>query len=621
MADAQDLRRLRSPRNAPAAARINIHSAADGRHRILRECGTVLPELSFKGKEFVYNHHLTVPYRPIEVIAERSVWSDGAPGNFVIHGDNLHALKALLPTHAGRIDCIYIDPPYNTGAQTWEYNDNVNSPLMQQWLRENPVNHEDMLRDDKWLCMMYPRLRLLRELLKPDGTIFVSINDVEAPNLRLIMDEVFPNRFLGQLVWKSRQQKDNRNKTGLSTDHEYVLCYGRRLKGDPRDLSLYSNEDDDPRGDWTSGNMVGLADEDDRENLHYDLIDPATGINYGRPDQGWRYEPTTMAELIAENKVLWPTNPAGRPREKVFLNDLSSAPNTSSVIATGIYTKGGTEELKAIFGRRAFKFPKPTALLRFLIQQGCPDGGTILDSFAGSGTTAHAVLLENSDRDANIRFITVECESYADTLTAERLRRVIAGYEFEGVERRELLAENITVSRMERADYVPKARASLALLLREGEKLDMRVDDSKLIITAERLVQTRTTPISGSFAFCRLGAPLDLDALLQGKELPAFAEFGAWLFHTATGVTADAAAFDVDRFYLGRADGQDVWLIYRADATFLRSSDAALTLDFARALPNGRHLVFAPAKFASNAQLSALNVSYAPLPFSLYELR
>ena len=151
-----------------------------------------MPTLDFKGKQHIYAHHLTVPYRPIEPDESRSCNPAGADDNLIIHGDNLHALKALLPRYANRIKCIYIDPPYNTGNEKWCYNDNVNSPLMQEWLTENsPVDNEDLERHDKWLCMMWPRLHLLRELLAEDGVIFISIDDNEQHHLRMLMDEIF----------------------------------------------------------------------------------------------------------------------------------------------------------------------------------------------------------------------------------------------------------------------------------------------------------------------------------------------------------------------------------------------------------------------------------------------
>ena len=244
-----------------------------------------MPTLDFKGKQHIYAHHLTVPYCPLEPDDDRSLNSTGVDDNLIIHGDNLHVLKALLPRYAGRVKCIYIDPPYNTGNEGWSYSDRVNSPLMQQWLKDNgPVDNEDLERHDKRLCMMWPRLHLLKELLAEDGVIFVSIDDNEQHHLRMLMDEIFgEGSFLAELVWKNRQNIDNRNVTGVSIDHEYILCYGTSLKGNERKSGLYSNPDDDPGGDWASGNMVGLATKESRPNLHFDLIDPETGINYGCP--------------------------------------------------------------------------------------------------------------------------------------------------------------------------------------------------------------------------------------------------------------------------------------------------------------------------------------------------
>ena len=293
-----------------------------------------MPTLEFKGKQHIYAHHLTVPYSPLVVDPQKShppaASADDADlvpdDNLIIHGDNLRALKALLPRYAGKVNCIYIDPPYNTGNEGWTYNDNVNSPMMQEWLKENgPVDNEDLERHDKWLCMMWPRLQLLRELLAEDGVIFVSIDDNEQHHLRMLMDDIFgKSRLLGELVWKSRQNKDNRNVTGVSIDHEYVLSYGQALRGDERDLSQYSNPDDDPRGAWTSGNMVGLATKESRPNLHYDLMDPATGANYECPPMGWRYDQARMSELISDGRILWPRDQDGRPRVKSFLGDLKS---------------------------------------------------------------------------------------------------------------------------------------------------------------------------------------------------------------------------------------------------------------------------------------------------------
>ena len=150
-----------------------------------------MPEIQFKGKEFVFNHHLSVPFRPLIPKKEKSIGSGNLDENLIIQGDNLHALKALLPMYAGKVDCIFIDPPYNTGNEGWAYSDNVNSPIIKEWLTSNPVNKEDMLRHDKWLAMMYPRVKLLHELLSDDGIIYVCIGDDEQHRLRCMLDEIF----------------------------------------------------------------------------------------------------------------------------------------------------------------------------------------------------------------------------------------------------------------------------------------------------------------------------------------------------------------------------------------------------------------------------------------------
>lgn len=395
-----------------------------------------MPTLNWVGKDKVVNHHHEVPFRVLNKLIRFDAPEGTQPNstaNRIIHGDNLETLKSLLPEFEGQVDCIYIDPPYNTGNEGWVYNDNVNDAKLQKWLGEVVGKEgEDLSRHDKWLCMMYPRLKLLQRLLAPDGVIFVSIDDIEISHLRLIMDEIFTNsRFIGEFVWKSRQNKDNRTKTGASIDHEYVLCYGNKIRGEIRDLNGYSNTDKDPRGDWTSGNMVGLASKDARPNLHYDLICSETEINYGCPKQGWRYDRARMKSLIEDQRVLWPKKPSGRPREKVFLENLESEfTGFSSMLPLDIFTYHGTRAIEEIFGTRVFEFPKSPKFVARLIEQGLSEkkDAVILDSFAGSGTTAHAVLTLNAQDGGNRRFILTETMDYADSITAERVRRVMAGY-------------------------------------------------------------------------------------------------------------------------------------------------------------------------------------------------
>ena len=289
-----------------------------------------MPTLDWIGKRAVLNHHREIPYRLLKCDPALSA-GDPESGNLLVQGDNLLALKALLPYYAGKVKCIYIDPPYNTGNEQWVYNDAVNSPEMRRWLgKVVGAEAEDLSRHDKWLCMMYPRLSLLKDFLTLDGVIFVSIDDNELNNVCILLDEIFgPRCRLAVLVWKSRHFTDTRPLNGISSDHEYIVVYGRnpgaRLRGKAKDLSKYSNPDNDPRGPWTSCSLLGKATRDQRPNLHYDFHDPVVGRMFPCPERtGWICARETMESNAREHKLLYPKKEGGRLRVKVFLSELKS---------------------------------------------------------------------------------------------------------------------------------------------------------------------------------------------------------------------------------------------------------------------------------------------------------
>ena len=354
--------------------------------------------------------------------------------NLYIEGDNLEVLKLLQTAYYRKVKMIYIDPPYNTGND-FVYADDFADPMArykevtQQTTKSNP---ETMGRyHTNWLNMMYPRLRLAANLLRDDGVIFISIDDVEIDNLKKLCNEIFgEENFVAQFIWQSRQNKDNRNITGVSIDHEYVVCYtkqfGHRVfRGTDRKTEQYKNPDNDPRGPWTSANMVGLATADARPNLHYDLINPADGRNYGCPEKGWRYDRNTMNRLIQEGRIIWPDNPDGRPRKKSFLNELSdNLPGFSSIFSTGVYTNTATKEIGGLFNRYLFDFPKPVEIIKQLISQVSNTDDTILDFFSGSATTAHAVMQLNAEDGGNRHFILVQLPELCD----EKSEAYKAGY-------------------------------------------------------------------------------------------------------------------------------------------------------------------------------------------------
>jgi adenine-specific DNA-methyltransferase len=345
--------------------------------------------------------------------------------NLLIQGDNLEVLKHLSHAYFEKIKMIYIDPPYNTGSDGFVYEDDRKFSV-RELSQLAGIDGEKAKRildftqsksnsHSAWLTFMYPRLYIARQLLRDDGVIFVSIDDNEVAQLRMVMDEVFgEGEFVACLVWKSRQNKDNRNKTGASIDHEYILCFSRStltktLRGAERDVSQYKNPDNDDRGKWVSGNMVGLLPQEQRPNCHYDLINPDTGINYGKPKMGWRYDKSTMERLISEDRILWPANGNGRPRKKVFLKEMTELyTGFSSVVATDVYTRHGTAELESLFGKRCFDFPKPVELMKEVIKQSSDTDSIILDFFAGSATTAHAVMQQNLEDNGNRKFILVQ---------------------------------------------------------------------------------------------------------------------------------------------------------------------------------------------------------------------
>ena len=361
-------------------------------------------------------------------MAESKDWD--TTENLYIEGDNLEVLKLLQESYLGKVKMIYIDPPYNTGNDFIYADDFMRS--QEEENAQMGMYDEDKNRLFKntdtngrfhsdWCSMIYSRLLLARNLLTEDGVIFISIDDNEVTNLRRVCNEVLgESNFIAQFIWQSRQNKDNRNISGVSIDHEYIICYskqcGQRIfRGTERKTELYNNPDDDPRGPWTSANMVGLATKDARPNLHYDLINPYDGINYGCPTKGWRYDRNTMKRLIEENRIIWPDSPTGRPRKKSFLFELSdNLPGYSSVFSSGVYTNTATKELASIFDGYLFDFPKPVEIIRQLIQQVTAPEDIILDFFSGSATTAHAVMQLNYEDKGHRKFIMVQLPEACD---------------------------------------------------------------------------------------------------------------------------------------------------------------------------------------------------------------
>ena len=405
-----------------------------------------MPTLSWIGKEKVINHHRDVPFKILEhkygFSADKGESEEPVNnGNKIIHGDNLEALKSLLPEYEGKIKCIYIDPPYNTGNENWVYNDNVNHPKIRKWLettlkakengKEAAIGIDDLARHDKWLCMMYPRLQLLHKLLDKDGAIFISIDDNEQANLKLVCDEIFGSEnFVANVIWQHTIQAKNDVKT-VSLQHNYTLIYKKatfqigKIERTEEHNVAYSNPDNDPGGTWRSGDV---RSPNLRLNLKYDIKTPS-GKLISPPEKGWRWDKHTLLEKIKNYEIVFNKDETKIIRKIYLKNQTGRVPESIWFGNDVETTRDANRLLKEIFKSEIpFNTPKSNKLVERVLLLSTDKNSIVLDSFAGSGTTAHAVLNINQKDGGNRKFILIEMEDYADTITAERVKRVIKGY-------------------------------------------------------------------------------------------------------------------------------------------------------------------------------------------------
>ena len=421
-----------------------------------------MPTLNWIGKDKVINHHQDVPYKVLE---QQYTYSNGSETdtfvseNKIIHGDNLEALKSLLPQYEGKIKCIYIDPPYNTGNEGWVYNDNVNDPKIKKWLGQVVGKEsEDLSRHDKWLCMMYPRLKLLHKLLADDGFIFVSLDDNEIHSLKFMLIEIFGEKnFQAEIIVQSNKRGQTYKQ--IAKTHEYLICFSKSEKGEilglPAEIGNYPYKDE--IGNFSIRELRNRNPKFgrfNRPNLFFPIY-----INPNNPDNNGFCPISLIRNEIFSIEIL-PLNSLGeescwRWSTKKVLENVKSDSDMSMLFGKpkqdgswGIYDKyrketvkaktiwddteviseQGTSLLRTLGLAEIFQFPKPLELIKRVLLLSTDDNSIILDSFAGSGTTAHAVLNLNKQDGGNRKFILIEMEDYANTITAERVKRVIKGY-------------------------------------------------------------------------------------------------------------------------------------------------------------------------------------------------
>ena len=573
-----------------------------------------MPTLNWIGKEAVVRHHKDVPFRLLEPVPNLSCGpqsTEGGNGNLIVHGDNLQALKALLPRYAGQVKCIYIDPPYNTGNEGWAYNDNVNSPEIRRWLGEVVGKEGETLdRHDRWLCMMYPRLELLKRFLHEEGAIFVSIDDNEVGNLQLVMREIFGSaNEVATIVWQKGKKGDSKL---ISVAHEYIVVFARskatlkklnirwrRKKPGVESVLEYYDElrqklgedhtairsammewyrslkDEDPRKahkhyNWSDKRGLYFAadfagPDDGRENRpRYNIIHPETQQPCAIPSTGWRWEEKTTQDALAQDppRIHFGKNHTTIPNRKSYLAEIDEEPMPSVFYKDG---RAATLEVESILGAGEFQFPKDSEVIADLIGMVAKPGDIVLDSFAGSGTTAHAVLRLNQHLKDPLKFILVEMdEQVATRKTRERVRKAIEGY----------------------APMTGKKREPVAGL-------------------------------GGDFQFCALSKEPLFDAAGQIRTSVSFAQLAEFVWFAETG----SGYKPKDKSpLLGVHQERGVYLLYNGILGDQFADGAnVLTADVLADLPkhNGPRVIYAAACRLSEARLRREKITFKQTPYSL----
>jgi adenine-specific DNA-methyltransferase len=534
-----------------------------------------MPTLDWIGKSAVVNHHREVPTRLLHCDGALSA-GDADAGNLLVEGDNLEALKALLPYYGGQVKCIYIDPPYNTGNEGWVYNDNVNSPEIRAWLGKVVGREaEDLSRHDKWLCMMYPRLRLLRDFLAPDGSLWVSIDDDEGHYLKAMLDEVFGRRnFISNVIWQKKYAPAN-DALWLSDSHDHIMVYAlNKAAWRPQKLArteatdaAYKNPDDDPRGPWKPGDYTCAKSADERPNLFYGIVNPTTGEEvWPSRTRVWGYSKDLCETHQADNLLWWGKTGKNRvPSLKRLLTSLKTDGTNAQTIWSWEdvgHTQDGRKEQLALFPNEPFPTPKPERLIKRIVEIATLPGDLVLDSFAGSGTTA--AVSHKLDR----RHISVEMGDHARTHCAPRLIKVIEG-EDGGI--------------------------SQAVGWQGGS----------------------------GFRYCTLGKPL-FDEWGTISEGVSFSDLAAFVFFSDTGSPIPAKATG-DSSLLGTFQHRAVHLLWSAESAGVANAVAGnvLTAETLAALPmpspdfDGAAIVYGEGCTVTAERLAAAGVTFKQIPYQV----
>ena len=621
-----------------------------------------MPILNFRGREEIYSHHLGTSFRPLVVDPKKSLLPlqktppvlPTLDNNLIIHGDNLYALKALMPRYAGRIKCIYIDPPYNTGNEKWVFNDNVNNPMMKEWLGK-AVDIEDLQRHDKWLCMMWPRLQLMKELLAEDGVLICAIDHNEQEHLGLLLKEVFQEQEIVcvTVVHNPRGiQGDN-----FSYTHDYAYFVLPNKKG-AIGLKQFENNSISWRNLRNDG---GESLRGDAKNCFYPIIVKDNNIiGFGDVLPENKHPKSRIVKRKDGSYEIWPIDKNGIERKWRYARQSvesikhllkAKQQNNGNNIEVeigkdfGFYktvwtgsqydaNEYGTKLLKNIIPNCPFNYPKSLFTVKECLKAVCVDdkNALILDSFAGSGTTAHAVLDLNKEDGGNRKFILIECEDYAHNITAERVRRVIKGYEQTKEHKTVLWTKKLNINTLENIKNQNKKDIldeCVALQKKHKQNFDEIIKEYKkdrLQLIGRTKTKQKKPGLTDYFTYCSLGPAMDEESLLKGKALPDYPTLASYTFYTATGKTLNQVQ-ENENFYVSKANKHTaVFVIYKPDVPFLRSQDSALHEARKEQIEKvmfqkdaNKALVFATDCFYDEQNLKQAGITFCQLPFAIYQ--
>ena len=535
-----------------------------------------MPTLQFKGKNIIWNHHLSIPYHTLDEVEKLNYQPEKADGNFIIEGDNLLALKALLPQYAGKVKCSYIDPPYNTGNEGWAYNDNVNSPMLKEWLGKE-VGKDDLTRHDKWLCMMVPRLKLLRELLADDGAIFISIDENEQHHLRQIMNEIFGDEnHVVSLIWAGRSGKGGTTKS-VEYNHEYVEVFVKDiLKLDVKPVVNIVEHGNylDSQGNYKREQLRQWGQGDKRQDrpfMFFPIIAPDGNEVYPKRADGsdgrWRFGEDSVRKMINSDDLDFVLiDGSWTIYRKIRVGKVNISANDSLLLYQGSASTG-TIEIKRIFGDKVFDTVKPVSLIKHLIELATYNkkDSIILDSFAGSGTTMHAVMDLNKEDGGNRKCILIQM---TEATAAEPEKNI---------------CKDITRERVKRA-------------------IDKFGYDS-------------------GFQYFKVGIPIDAETLLSGN-LPTYRQFAEYVYYLCTGESLkNKSAVNEKTYFVGEKGNSVIYLVYKHNFDELTSM--ALNLSLAEKItaknPKKKVIVYAPACFLEEDYMNEKNIDYVGIPYNLFK--